>query len=183
VVKIVDAILDGLKKYSDNINVMERITILYNVFYLYFGTGQYSKALKIINELLTDYQKELRYDIQSAVRILNLMLHFELGNETVLESSALSTYRFLYKSNRLYKFENIVLNYIRKEMPMITNKKEQVESFKKLRASFEELEKDDYERKALEYFDYISWLDAKISNVPFEEVVKEKFRKKNMVEA
>lgn len=182
-VTIVDEIMDGLKKYEDKINVVEKTTLLYNIFYLYFGTGQFSKALKVINQLLNDYQKELRYDIQSAVRVLNLMLHFELGNETVLESSALSTYRFLYKSKRLYKLENIVLNYIRKVMPDITNKTQQIEAFKNLREQFRELTSDPFESKAFEYFDYISWLDSKIEGRTFEEVVKEKFRMKNLKEA
>jgi hypothetical protein len=182
-VTIVDDIFAGLKKYSDKINAVEEVTILYNVFYLYFGTGQYSKALKIINRLLSDYQKELRYDIQSAVRILNLMLHYELGNESILESSALSTYRFLYKSKRLYKLENIVLNYIRKVMPGITTKAQQIEAFKVLRSQFQELIGDPYEAKAFEYFDYISWLDAKISGVSFEDVAKKKFKEQQLVRA
>lgn len=177
-VLIVDEILEGLKKYEDKLNAVEQITILYNVFYLYFGTGQYGKALKIMNRLLQDFQKELRYDIQSATRILNLMLHYELGNESVLESSALSTYRFLYKSKRLFKLENIVLNYIRKVMPGITNHRQQIAAFTQLRDQFKELEKDPFEAKALEYFDYISWLDSKIEGVSFEEVVKRKFQKK-----
>ena len=171
-------IMEGLSKYHDKINVVEEITLLYNLFYSYFGTAEYSKALGIINRLMNEYQKELRYDIQSAVRILNLILHYELGNTRLIEYNALSTYRFLYKSKRLYKLENIVLNFIRKKMPAIYTAKEQIEAFKELREEFIAISDHPYEGKAFEYFDYISWLDSKIEKKPLEEIVRKKFRAK-----
>jgi hypothetical protein len=178
-VAVRENILEGLEKYHDKINAIEEITLLYNVFYSYFGTGEYLKALGIINRLLNEYQKELRYDIQSAVRILNLILHYELGNSRLLEYNAVSAYRFLYKSKRLYKLENIVLNFIRKKMHHIYTAKDEVEAFVELRKEFLELIDDPYEKKAFEYFDYISWFDSRIEKRSFEEIVKEKFLKKN----
>jgi tetratricopeptide (TPR) repeat protein len=178
-VTIRENVLEGLKKYHDKINAIEEITLLYNLFYSYFGTGEFSKALGIINKLLNEYQKELRYDIQSAVRILNLILHYELGNSRLLEYNAVSAYRFLYKSKRLYKLENIVLNYIRKKMHHIYTPKDEVEAFIELRREFMELIDDPYEKKAFEYFDYISWFDSRIEKRSFEEIVKEKYLQKN----
>jgi hypothetical protein len=178
-VPIRENILEGLKKYHDKINSIEEITLLYNLFYSYFGTGEFPKALGIINKLLNEYQKELRYDIQSAVRILNLILHYELGNSRLLEYNAISAYRFLYKSKRLYKLENIILNFIRKKMHHIYTPKDEVEAFKELRAEFIPLLEDPYEKKAFEYFDYISWFDSRIEKRSFEEIVKEKFMQKN----
>ncbi|MDF2436082.1 MAG: hypothetical protein K0Q95_458 [Bacteroidota bacterium] len=178
-VPVRESILKGLEKYKDKINTIEEITLLYNVFYSYFGTGEFSKALGIINKLLNEYQKELRYDIQSAVRILNLILHYELGNNSLLEYNAVSAYRFLYKSKRLYKLENIVLNYIRKKMHHVYTPKDEVEAFIDLRKDFMELIDDPYEKKAFEYFDYISWFDSRIEKRSFEEIVKEKFKAKN----
>lgn len=171
-------IIDGLKKYAGKINAIEEITLLYNLFYSYFGTGEFLNALKIINKLLNEYEKELRYDIQSAVRILNLILHFELENGRLLEYNSISAYRFLYKSKRLYKLEKIILDFFRKKMHQNYTPKDQIESFVELRKKFIELTEDQYEKKAFEYFDYVSWLDAHIEKRSFEEVVKDKFKAK-----
>jgi hypothetical protein len=178
-ISIREDISAGLKKYHDKINTIDEITLLYNLFYSYFGTGEFSKALNIINKLLNEYQKELRYDIQSAVRILNLILHYELGNRRLLEHNAVSAYRFLYRSKRLYKLENIILDFIRKKMDHIYTPKDEVEAFIELRKEFIPLLENPYEKKAFEYFDYISWFDSKIENRSFEEIVKEKFLQKN----
>ena len=177
--EIRNEILAGLEKYGDKVNPIEKTTLLYNLFYSYFGTGEFSKALGIINKLLNEYEKELRYDIQGAVRILNLILHYELRNTSVLEYNAVSTNRFLSKSKRLYKLENTVLNFIRKKMPDIFTRKDEVEAFTLLREEFIALSEHEYEKKAFEYFDYISWADSKIENKPFEEIVKRKFHEKS----
>jgi len=169
-------LISGMKKYEDKINPIEKITLLYNLFYSYFGTGEFSKALEIINQLQNRYQKELRYDIQCAVKILNLILHYELGSNLLLEHNAISTYRFLIKSKRLYKLENIVLDFIRKKMPSIYSPKDEIAAFKQLRTEFMELTPHPYESKAFEYFDYISWLDSKIEGKPFAEIVRRKFK-------
>lgn len=171
-------IIEGLQKYHDKMNVIEEITLLYNLFYSYFGTEEFSNALGIINKLLNEYSKELRYDIQSAVRMLNLILHYELGNTSLLDYNAVSTYRFLYKSKRLYKLENIVLGFIRKKMPVIYDSKQQKQAFIELREELLQIAEHPYESKAFEYFDFISWLDSKIEERPFEQIVQEKFRKK-----
>ncbi len=41
---------------------------------------------------------------------------------------------------------------------------------------------DPFEKNALDYFDIISWVDCKIQNRPFEDVVREKFTKKESVQ-
>jgi hypothetical protein len=168
----------GLEKFKQKLNPLEEVTLLYNLFYSYFGTQEYHSALIVVNRLLNDYQKDLRYDIQSAVRIINLILHYELGNDSLVQHSALSTYRFLSKSKRLYKLENILLDYIRKKMPGARTRREQIESFKELREKLSELAAHPFEKKAFEYFDYVSWLDSKIENRPFKEIVQEKFVRK-----
>jgi hypothetical protein len=67
------------------------------------------------------------------------------------------------------------LNFIRKKMPDIFTPQDEEAAFIELRKDFVELSEDPYEKKAFEYFDYISWLDSKIEKKPFEEIVKRKF--------
>ena len=49
---------------------------------------------------------------------------------------------------------------------LITQKKQQT-AFKELKTELEEIFKDHFEKEALAYFDFISWLKSKIENRPF----------------
>ena len=85
------------------------------------------------------------------------------------------TYRFLAQRNRIYDFEPIILDFFRTKIFKAKTHKELIEEFKELKKDLVEILKNPFERKALEHFDFISWLESKIKDKPMEEVVKNKF--------
>ena len=92
----------------------------------------------------------------------------------LLESAVRSTYRFLLKRNKLFQFENVLLNFIRKDLSKINSNSELVSSFKIIRSKLQVFLKDPFERQPLDHFDFISWLESKIENISFEEAIKRK---------
>ncbi|HET6989949.1 MAG TPA: hypothetical protein VFJ43_01440, partial [Bacteroidia bacterium] len=99
---------------------------------------------------------------------------YEMGNAQSLEYYVKSTYRFLYKRKRLFGIETIILDFIRKKLPKLDTRKEITEAFVNLKNEIEILSKHPYEKRALEYFDFVKWLESKISRKTFAEVMKGK---------
>ncbi len=152
--------------------------LYYNISYIYFGSQNYRQALNYLNKIINDSVTDVRSDIHCFARILNLLVHFELDNKNLLEYIVKSTHRFLYKRNRLYKVENSILNFIKNKLPKAITQNKLIQAFKELKTEMEEIMKDPFERKTLEYFDFISWLESKIESRPFTEIVREKVRLK-----
>lgn len=159
--------LTGVKK------VVSEEKFAYTISYIFFGMEDYENSLKRLNKILSKNQNEVRPDLLSFTHILNLIIHFELENIILLESIVKSTYRFLYKRKRLYKVENAVLSFIRKAFG-ISSKEKLKDNFVELYINLKEITKDPYEKIALEYFDLLSWLESKIENKKFADVVKSK---------
>lgn len=174
---IIPEIENGLEQYKGKLNKPAELEFYMNISLLYFGSEKYRKALLWINKILNESKTDVRQDIFIYARIINLIIHFELGNEELLERIVKSTYYFLHKRNKLYQFETIILNFIRKELQKIKTKEELIEAFKKLKSQIVKISKDPYEEKVLQYFDFISWLESKIENRPFASIVKEKWEK------
>lgn len=105
-----------------------------------------------------------------------------MGNEDLMEYIAKSSYRFLYKKNRLHEIEKAILNFMKKKLPGLIKDKDRIEAFKELKTELEAVLKDSVMKKELGYFDFISWLESKIENRPFAEIVKEKV-KQNILKA
>lgn len=143
-----------------------------------FVRGNYEKSLFWNNFVLNESVKSLPEEVYLTGRVLNLILHYELGHTDLLFYKLRSTYRFLYKKKRLYKFENVILYFIRNKLPKINSPKEQIEFFKELKHELEKITKDVYEAKALMDFDFISWIESKIQNRTFADILKERFTKK-----
>ena len=85
------------KLYEDKISKEQELYLIYNKAYCYFGVGEYKKSLSFLIEVLNDNEQNLRQDIYSFSRILNLIIHFELENYDYLEYVIKSTNRYLSK--------------------------------------------------------------------------------------
>ena len=167
------SIENELEKYVGHIQNQHRLGLYYNLAYLHFGAGKFNAALDWINQLLNDPDLKSREDIHSFGQILNLFIHYELGNDKLLEYIVKSTYRFLMKRKRLYKVESVILRFLKKFPNWITNK-QILEGFRELKEELQALAEDEFEKRAFEYFDFISWLESKIQGAGFEEIVQGK---------
>ncbi len=144
---------------------------------VYFAMNKFKIARKWINKILHHEDIEQRNDIFSFSKIFNLIIHYELNDRDALELELKSTYRHLYKKQRLYKIESLVLSFIKKNTH-ITDYKKLIPEFKRVRDELIIISQDPYEETALAYFDYITWLQSKIKGITFAEAT---LRKKNNI--
>lgn len=155
------------------IDKQQRLGVYYNLAYLYFGAANYDHALDWVNRLLQDSDLKTREDIHCFGRILNLIIHYELGNDQLLEYAVQATTRFLSRRQRLFQVEGVILKLMRRYPKWITAK-DKVKGFQALLEEMEQLKADEFERRAFEYFDFTAWLRSKIRGIGFEQAVGEK---------
>ncbi|HEX2787404.1 MAG TPA: hypothetical protein VHP32_05815 [Ignavibacteria bacterium] len=154
----------------------EEIVAHYVAAVTFFGLGELNRSLKHLNKIFNSKSFMLRTDIQSSGRIFNLILHYELGNIDSLEYFVKSTYRFLRKTKNLLKFETLALKVIKK-LTKISNNKELIVLLKEHRNELEEIFLDPEESERLHGFDIIAWVDTKVENKTYQEIVKARARK------
>jgi tetratricopeptide (TPR) repeat protein len=162
-IKIIPSVEAGMKKFGKNITVRFRLFVSVIISRIYFGAGEYSTALRWLNTILNNSEIKIisRDDLYSFAKIFNLIIHYELGNRELVESAVRSTYRFLYKKERLFKTETFILNFIRK-YSFVHNNEEMAAAFADLREQLLPLKEDTYEKNAFTPFDYVKWLEKKI---------------------
>lgn len=179
---------EGLQELQRHLKEVKRLdaqqfiknTFFLQYFCIYFGSGDFEKALGSLNDWLKLSGGVERKDLQSLARILNLIIHFELGNTMLLESLLRSTYRYLNKENRLSEFERKIMEFIR-EAGKPHSKKEMKQLFENLKQDFEQLSQSP-EFGVFQLFDLMAWLDSKISGKSFAGVVRERFQARSVAE-
>lgn len=172
-IPLVKEIEEGLKKLKEKINKESEVLFSFNISYLYFSLGDYNNSLKWTNEIINDKELTIREDIQCFARILNLLVHYELGNYDLIEYIMKSTRRYLSNKNKLNKFELITLNYIRKLINANIDD-DKMFIFNEWKKELNAISDDILEIKAYEYFDFMSWLESKLGKKTFAEVVRSK---------
>lgn len=151
----------------------------YAYFYTSFGSRHYNEALDYLNEWLSDRNTVDRQDLQALARILSLIIHFEMGNTLLLESLMRSTSRYLNKNTKMTAFEKEILRFIRKASTS-TNRMELKAIATDVLNSLSELSQDATQGNFMQYFDFIAWIESKITNVDFAKIVQQRFAAKQV---
>ena len=165
----------GIIKYKSDLNEYNLLIIYWGIIVVYFGAQKYRDALRTLNILLNQDEQRFGQDIYCFAKLFNLIIHLELGNESFINSTLKSTYHYFSKRKRLYKFEKIVLTFLKKISSASGDKREMLSAYKELRTELIELLKDPYERSVFQNFDLILWLESKMEQRPFAEMVRERF--------
>lgn len=149
------------KKYEDSMQKDDILIIRYYICRLYFGARRFNEALEYSNNLLNHSYIEYRSDVHSYCRILNLIIHFELGNYELLPYIIKSVYRYLYKYGKVYNFEKTILKFL-KTLESSDNQTHLRERLTILRKELLKLNDVPFEKNVFIYLELISWIDKKI---------------------
>jgi hypothetical protein len=171
---IIKSIQKELEKRSLVFGTLHMFSFWIKFAVMFFGTGEYKKSLLWTNKIINHPEQNIRLNIHCLAKILALIIHYELHNEAQLPYYIRSVYRYLLKKQRLFKFETLMIEFIRKKISKINSTKDLKTAFIELNGKLLLLKKDHYEKQAFNYFDFISWLESKIEKRPFAEIVKEK---------
>jgi len=180
---------DGLKEitkfeafmndFENTMDAHRSINFHYKVACLYFGAGENKKAIIYLNKIIRIKEKSVREDIQCFARILNLIAHYEIGNEELVEYQIKSVFRFLSNMDDMQGVQEEIMSWLRNLRNMKPGELDK--SFKILRAKLVKLSQMKYEKRPFLYLDIISWLEAKIIGTEVQNVVQEKYQREQLL--
>lgn len=173
--------LQALEQHLEEVKLFdkeqfERSSFYFQYFYIYFGAGDFGKALDYLNQWLRLPRSVERQDLQSLARILNLIIHYEMDNFLLLDSLLRSTHRFLNQHKTMLLFEVSLIQFLRKAIKA-SQLKEIQEALVQLRQDFDTLSGNPSEKAMLQLFDFESWIESKLSGQAFSYIVQEKYKR------
>lgn len=157
---------EELDTHSMHLNPEFELVLFGECTHIYLALEDYSNALIWNNRVLNTRHVKYREDVQSLSRIFDLIVHFELRHFDFLEYRLKSAYRYLSKKKKMHKIEAMILKSIRR-LPHVNSRRELLHLFEDLRDAIVEASNDPLEKRVLSVFDFVTWLDGKISNLAY----------------
>ncbi len=158
-IELIEARTEFLEKNRKIIPEVYLLQLWYQFSYIYFMAKDYNNALKWVNEILNFKFGKERKDLQSYARILNLMIHLELGNSFVLKYAVESTRRWLRKQKTIEPFEKVLLKFFSKISN--TAKGDFRSMFRKLSSDLFYGEEPLITENVLDYLDFRGWVEER----------------------
>ncbi|MCC6690611.1 MAG: hypothetical protein IT235_03680 [Bacteroidia bacterium] len=167
-------LLKQFKEYETKMIVYDKIILSFNILAIYFGAEEYRTALRWSNKIINDAALSVADDIAGSTKLLNIIIHYELHNRQTISSLISSAERYFQSKTVVSQPVLQFLQVIKENVLSEKNKKAALKMFRHLK---EVLEKDaslPQPDKYLKNFDFTAWIDSKIQNRTFAEVVREK---------
>jgi hypothetical protein len=142
-----------LEVLEDNLALDEKSTSFYYLSLMNLVIGNYRKSLRLINQAIK-HSATVRKDIHHVSFMLEMVIHFYLGNSELLFSKLNSYKRFIDKNGVVFSFENS----LPKLLNTLFNSPNEQKHFAKLKTVIEE---SLTEEKKLVYKPFISLLYLK----------------------
>ncbi|MBK8703894.1 MAG: hypothetical protein IPN33_09890 [Saprospiraceae bacterium] len=161
-VQQIAGILEALPQYENNLDIHRSLLFFYKFAYLYFGSGQYDKALDYLNDIILLKHGYLREDLHHNARLLQLICHFELGNYDLLHYLVPAVQRAFSKAKDVSKVQRLTLQWLKKlaDLPPGQTKA----AFEEFQSLLAEAMKSPYEQKALLYLNVPAWVERRLAD-------------------
>ncbi len=158
-VQLIPRVRAFLETHHQHIPMEYHVLLYYQFAHLFFMKKNFSQALADINHILVQRYGGVRNDIIGYAQFLNLIIHYELGNITVMRYAVAATRRFLKKRKKVMEFEKILMNFFSKISTKPSS--HHPELFRKLyQKLFGTIPLMD--ENQLDYLDFKAWINSKI---------------------
>lgn len=150
------AIADGLQRHGAKIALHNRLSIPYLLAYIYFENRRFEVALDCINSLLQYPRRDVMEELFRFAGLLNILIHFELGNEELAANLIPAARRQGLRSGRPFQVEALLFRFLQ-QLIQAPGERRRRNIYAQWHAALEPLRDDPAEQRAFNYFDFHRW--------------------------
>ncbi len=160
------------KKHENKVDRNLEVLAYYNLCVYFFVATDYKRALYYCNKVLNYKELEIRKDIGSYTRVLNLVINYELKNYQLIEYNLQSFSVFLKKINNKNRVEKALIAFFHK-LININDTKEEIAAFKLYKQDLGRIIENPKEKIIIGYFNLMAWAESKIRKTTLTVIAKE----------
>ena len=171
----IPGVVSEFETHESELSNYEKIALLSNISVSYFYLGNLKQSIHFMNTLRNEYDLSVNPEAQYFLNIFYLIAHYDSGHHEILPYLVQSFNRFLRKKSYISKVETVMVDLLKK-MPNTDKEKDKnlKDAFAAMKKEIENIPHDKTHYYIFKYFDIVSWLESKIYNRSFQEIIKEK---------
>lgn len=128
---------------------------------IFLHRKDYRQAVHFVNKLINMDGLNADYEYFLDARILNAVILLEAQEHQLLEYALTSLQRYLVQKKKLFRFERLLLDFLRKAADA-SSEKQRRHHYESLRDDLRKLNADPNENQTITQFDILGWLDARL---------------------
>lgn len=166
---------DSLFKKITLLSLEIQLQLYLNATILNLSIGELNEARKNMKKILGSGKSLYTFPIYKIARLMNLLLQVELGNNDFFENEIKSIKRNIRFEKNQYQYttEKLLFRFVQ-TYPQLTDKKRKDRIWKQYQKEILGIRQNKYERPILKIFDFLAWIESKLTDRSFSDVLKNK---------
>lgn len=167
---LMNASEENLLKKSALLNPEMQLRLYLSSGILYLCTGELSNARKYMKKIFSS--GKLYYTLPSfkTARLVNLLIQAELGNYDFFENEISSIKRNISYEKQIYITEKLLFHFVR-AYPLPSYEKARARLWQQFRGEISLIREDKYEKQLLKTFDFLAWIESRLTGISLTEVI------------
>lgn len=157
------------KKESLSLTIRAKISLYLAIIHIGFKNFKAAQK-RLLKEIIRGNNIYI-LPFYRTIRLVNLIIHYELDNMDVVQFESRSIKREISKIEKGYRVEHLMLSFLGKEKKIMLPR-EREKLWKKYEPILQDLRKDIFENQLLKSFDFASWIESQIRRKSLAEVLK-----------
>lgn len=137
---------------------------------LFFSSGDLNNARKQMKNILGSGKLFYALPSYKIARLINLLLQAELGNFDFFENEINSIKRNIRFDKQVYSTEKLLFKFVQ-AYPLPSYEKARNKLWLQYQKEIEHIRHDKYECQLMKTFDFLSWIESKLTHRPFAEIL------------
>ncbi len=165
----------GLLSKMDQLNISRRAEISLYLSLVHIGMRNFRDAKKtLINEIVRE-NKIYTLPLYRTIRLVDLIIHYELGNFDVIHFESRSIKRKIPKFEKAYRVEKMMLRFLKNNRKAM-RAKDREKKWLKIQPELIDIRNNVFENQLLVSFDFTAWVESQICRIPLQDVLESRFR-------
>lgn len=166
-----EAICNG---QENGITRQMRMCYAMNLAYAQFANGYLREAACTLHPVINNNKLGVRHDALCVARLMQLMIHYDLGDLELLPYLIRSAYRFITRCRGMFDADRVVLQFMRR-LPNMVTQDELIAEFKRVREELAAIASDPVNHEASSLAGILLWVDSKITGRTLSELAREEY--------
>lgn len=158
-VAILPKTLRRLSTYKSKLDAHRVMVFYFKIGWMYLMSGMPDKTVDYCNQIFQMEMGTLREDIQTYTKLMFLMAHYDLGNESIMNYLIQSAKTQFEKSNEKNKLQKETLLFFSRLVATPAYERKAI--FNEFSGTLKQLQKEKYEKRAFHYLDIWLWVEGK----------------------
>ena len=164
---------DELYKKMSLLKLDSQIKLYLYTSILYLCRQDLANARKYMKKIFASGKIYASLPSFKIARLFNLILQAEGGNYEWLENEVNSLKRNIQFEKQIYNTEKLIFRFVL-SFPLPSYSKGREKLWSQFQKEIPLIRNNKYERQLLKSFDFLSWIESKLTKRPFAEVLQEK---------